>query len=566
MNPTMVSPPECRDQGVKPRTPPASRMFSTDLGGTSLPARGLVYSVLAHALCAVVSLWVPWSYWFPDDVHLASAQSMIEQREEIFLPDLQPMGNNSPAAPSSSSKELKPRQEARASSSSATAVQGVVFKGPQLIVSNPPHPDNAVQTIRQPDLPLRPKLPAPLQMPPLVSIASAKPVLAPPAPQPEPEVSHPPVLVAAASPIHRPSQQPRVEAPKLALPAASSADVLRRASAAAPATMPMLARQVPLAAAGDQAHNILVVNAVAVPDKPAALPPGELFGAFTVSPQAVTARPGAAGMGVAGGLAANSVPGAGNASGAGAGASPNAGGGGKSAGATGEGSLARAGVGSGAGSGRGSGKETGSGSGTAGRGSGKGVGPGSGSGNSPFPGIMIQGGNSGERRSVRAPGGGASTPQGSYGITIVANGASGGGFKDFGVFREEASYTVYVDMTDAGAYGSSWTLQYALDTSNRGPYSHGLLTPPYATSKLIPHISSEAARRDRGTTIVVFGVINPQGKFENLRIMQSPDPSLNEIMLNSLAKWVFRPAEIDGAQVRVKVLLGVPVNSVPMRE
>jgi len=551
-------------------------MFSTDLGGTSLPARGLFYSVLAHILCAVVSLYVPWSYWFPPEVHFANAQSMIQEHEVLYLPDLQPMGSDSPPAPPDSRREEAKKDEATASSSSPKAVQGVVYTGPQLIISNPPHPDNFVQTIRQPDLPLRPKLPAPLQMPPMVSIAPAKPLLAPPAPQPAPEVppQKQPVQQAAAEPIFLPSQQPRVEAPKLPLPAPNSTDALRTvANTVAPATMPTLAHQKAAIKTGNGAHNILVVSAIPVPNvKLPVLPPGELFGAFTVSPQPMAARPGAASTRLAGGGAeAKGAPGlGGNASGAGVGAAtgPSAGTGNKSTGGTGGGNAVRAGAGSGTGTNHGSpgGKEMGSGSGAGGHASGNGGGPGAGAGNSPFPSIMIQGGSgSGARSSVRAPAG-DSTPQNSYGITIVASGASGGGFKDYGIFRDEASYTVYLDMTDAGAYGSNWTLQYALDTSNRGPYSHGLLVPPYATSKLLPHISSDTARNDRGATIVVFGVITSRGKFEDLRIMQGPDPALNQLLLDSLKKWVFRPAEVDGAPVRVKVLLGVPVNSVPLQE
>jgi hypothetical protein len=48
--------------------------------------------------------------------------------------------------------------------------------------------------------------------------------------------------------------------------------------------------------------------------------------------------------------------------------------------------------------------------------------------------------------------------------------------------------------------------------------------------------------------------------------MQGPDPDLDQLLLDSLRKWVFLPAEVDGAPVRVKVLLGVPVNSVPVQE
>lgn len=577
MNPTMVSPPECRVERITDRTPPASRMFSTDLGGTSLPARGLFYSILAHALCAVVSLYVPWSYWFPAEVHFANAQSMVREHEVLYLPDLQPMGGASPAAPSENSREKAKEENAPASSSALKAVQGVVYRGPQLIISNPPHPDNFIQTIRQPDLPLRPKLPAPLQMPPLVSIAPAKPVLAAQAPRPVPDAppQKQPVQLAAVKPVLLPSQQPRVEAPKLPLPAASPADALRTvANAAAPATMPTLAPQKAAARNGNDAHNILVVSAVPIPEiKFPALPPGELSGAFTVSPQPVTARPGAAAMGVAGGgLEAKGAPGLGNAAGAGAGAgtSSNPGTGSKSTGGTGGGNVIRAGGGTGAGTGHGrpGGKGVGNGSAAGSRagGNGGGSGAGSGSGNSPFPSIMIQGGSSGGGRSSARVPTADPTPQNSYGITIVASGASGGGFKDYGVFRDEASYTVYLDMTDAGAYGSSWTLQYALDSSNRGSYSHGLLVPPYATSKLLPHISSSAASRGRGATIVVFGVITQHGKFEDLRIMHSPDPAIDKPLLDSLGKWVFRPAEIDGAQVRVKVLLGVPVNSMPLQE
>jgi hypothetical protein len=575
LNPTVIGPPELRDDRIPAGTLPAPRIFATDLSGSSLPARGLFYSVLVHGLCAIVSLYVPWSYWFPPDVHLVTAQSLIHEHEVLYLPDLQPMASDSSPAPSS--HEAK-EEESPASSPSPKAIQGVVYRGPQLIVSNPPHPDNVIQTIRQPDLPVRPKLPAPLQMPPIVSIAAAKPMLAPPIPRPVPEVppQTQPVQVAAVAPIRLPAEQPRVEAPKLPLPAASSDALLRTVANPAAAPMPALAKRNPGATNGDQAHNILVISAIPMPvGKPPVLPMGELAGAFIVSPQPLPARPAPTATAPAsGGSEARGAHGLGNASSApsGSGLSSNPGTGSKSAGSTGKGNAVRAGLGGGSGThpdnlgGKGAGSAFGTGTGThaSGNGSGSG-GTGSGSGSSPFSSIMIQGG-SGGGRSARIPVAGASGPQGSYGITIVANGASGGGFKDFGVFRDEASYTVYLDMTDTGANGSSWTLQYALDSANRSSYSHGVLVPPFAISKSLPRISFQAATRDRGAIIVVFGVINPQGRFEDLRIMQSPDSDLNPLLLDALGRWTFRPAEIDGARVRVKVLLGVPVNSVPLRE
>jgi hypothetical protein len=179
---------------------------------------------------------------------------------------------------------------------------------------------------------------------------------------------------------------------------------------------------------------------------------------------------------------------------------------------------------------------------------------------------VIQGGSgSGQRNIALAPASSPNNKQTSYGITIVANGASGGGFKDFGVFQNEAAYTVYIDMSDAGTR-ANWTLQYALDTHPAGvtaTRSRSLLVPPYATSRLLPHFSPEVASRNHGSVIVVFGVINSHGKFEGLRVMQSPDVGFSRLLLDSLAQWTFRPAEMDGLAVPVKVLLGVPVNSVP---
>ena len=122
-------------------------------------------------------------------------------------------------------------------------------------------------------------------------------------------------------------------------------------------------------------------------------------------------------------------------------------------------------------------------------------------------------------------------------------------------------------MADVGAFGANWTLQYALDSrpaansSTSDPPLRGVLLPPYAKLKSIPRFPSDAARQGRGGMIVVSGVITTEGKFKDLQIMHSPDPGLNKPLLDSLGRWTFQSAEIDGRRVPVKVLLGVPVDS-----
>ena len=185
MSTTIVPPPKRRDEQWKGRARRAPRMFSTGLDSARLPARGLFYSLVAHIVFLLATLAVPWSYWMPPDVHLETMNSQVRRQEALLLPDLEPMGASSPASPHNNGQGDHKQSKAPAASAEASAVRGVVYEGLQPIISNPPHPDNYIQTIRQPDLPANPKLPAPLPIPSMVSIAPVKPVLVAPAPQPE---------------------------------------------------------------------------------------------------------------------------------------------------------------------------------------------------------------------------------------------------------------------------------------------------------------------------------------------------------------------------------------------
>ena len=61
----------------------------------------------------------------------------------------------------------------------------------------------------------------------------------------------------------------------------------------------------------------------------------------------------------------------------------------------------------------------------------------------------------------------------------MASGASGGGFKDYGIFKNGVSYTVYLDMADAGLRGPNWAMQYGLDLR---PSANSSDPPPRRTA------------------------------------------------------------------------------------
>jgi len=210
-----------------------------------------------------------------------------------------------------------------------------------------------------------------------------------------------------------------------------------------------------------------------------------------------------------------------------------------------------------------------------GAGDGKSAGGGDGSGNtpvkSPFPGIAIQGGRLESRTGVSS----GSTPsrtatvtapkprpadaqQTAYGMTIVSSAGSGGGLPDLGVFAREQVYTVYLDMKDAkGAAAPSWTMQYALVPAPASPTS---LTPPFPIVKEPPNFPTELVRKYVRQLVVMYAVIDAQGKLQQVSVKQSPDPLLNQPALAALSKWTFRPAQVNGSPVSVKILVGIPVS------
>jgi TonB family protein len=84
---------------------------------------------------------------------------------------------------------------------------------------------------------------------------------------------------------------------------------------------------------------------------------------------------------------------------------------------------------------------------------------------------------------------------------------------------------------------------------------------PFPTEKEYPKLPADIVARNLGRMVVVYVVINSEGKPEQSRIIQSPNPLLNRPILEALQKWSFRPAEQNGKTVAVKSLLGIVLSA-----
>jgi hypothetical protein len=151
---------------------------------------------------------------------------------------------------------------------------------------------------------------------------------------------------------------------------------------------------------------------------------------------------------------------------------------------------------------------------------------------------------------------------------IISTETSGGGLPRFGVFPNQQIYTVYLDMRRTnGDPAPSWIFEYAvLPGTSVQPNAASPPAPaqdrfvlPFPVMKEQPALPADVVRRHLRQLVVVYGIINIDGKIEQMSVKQSPDAVLNEGVLAALAKWVFRPAQLDGETVPVKVLLGIPL-------
>jgi TonB family protein len=590
-----------------------------------LPARGLLYSSLLHEAAIIALLLLPAKFRPERKFYEFERWLPLDTKLTYTLPELGggQKGGGKPGGKSGGGSAKKGGE----SPAPAPKAGGLVYPAPQPVVSNPILPTNRIQTILQPDLVKPPQLKVPIPLPnmvklargipappplvPRVNMAALPPARPPEAPKLRAEVRPPNMPYSLPLPDAPPMENPKLplppatpEPPKEYHPIVPKVDLPQGETSVAAAPAPSLA--LPSGAGGTDERSILVLSPTPGPPEMAAnLPVGEARGQFAMGPEpnlkGSSSLPPGLSDGVEGGTGTGpagstgtGIGGTGTGSGgSGSGSGEGGGGGGIGKGTgpgTGDGAGPGKGTGSGTGTGTGSGsgidgtggRGTGSGTGTGtgsgpGRGSGTGTGTGTGSGSgpgtNPFPGISIAGGTgtTGVVGGTRSSTIGQPGPRPTYGMTIVATAASGGGLRDYGIFRNELVSTVYIQMTHSPTPAPSWTLQYARlrrpsGNSNSVALGSGSVQmqdhviAPFPMEKEKPQFPEEAVARNLGRMIVVYAEITHEGKVENTRIIQSPNPLLNQPLLAALAKWVFRPAESNGQPVAVKALMGIPLS------
>jgi hypothetical protein len=142
---------------------------------------------------------------------------------------------------------------------------------------------------------------------------------------------------------------------------------------------------------------------------------------------------------------------------------------------------------------------------------------------------------------------------GSYSSVIVGNSLEDQ-YPEIGdVWKGRMAYTVYLHV----GLEKSWILQYAptrsSDAAAAGSVVH--LDAPWPYSIVRPNLPIDAINAD---ALMVHGYVNNAGRFETLSIVFPSQFPLAQFVLDSLARWQFRPASENGQIAKVEVLLIIP--------
>jgi hypothetical protein len=193
-------------------------------------------------------------------------------------------------------------------------------------------------------------------------------------------------------------------------------------------------------------------------------------------------------------------------------------------------------------------------------------GPGSGAGNTP-------GTTPGTGTGANGPGTGVSptntpgssiinrSPQGSFDAVVVQAAPTDQYPESRGLLSGRPIYSVYVPVGTA----REWTLFFCVPGEKPEP-GNGIVInlgaqgrpvkAPYPTKLVKPQITLPSWEK----YVLVHGIVNKEGHFENLRVVRSVKPETDRSLLLALSEWEFRAASREGAAIAVEFLLSIPAR------
>ncbi|HEV2388819.1 MAG TPA: TonB family protein [Candidatus Acidoferrales bacterium] len=118
-------------------------------------------------------------------------------------------------------------------------------------------------------------------------------------------------------------------------------------------------------------------------------------------------------------------------------------------------------------------------------------------------------------------------------------------------------HKLLINMPDLTSATGSWVLDFAALPGEEVPVA-GDVVAPLPMVKVDPKYPPVLVEEKVEGEVVLYAVIGRDGAVNQIRVVKSLDPRLDENAEAAFAQWKFRPALIDNRQVGLEVLVHIP--------
>lgn len=133
----------------------------------------------------------------------------------------------------------------------------------------------------------------------------------------------------------------------------------------------------------------------------------------------------------------------------------------------------------------------------------------------------------------------------------------GGKPQELGFSPGKKIYTVYINMPNLSSGSGSWVLRFA-ELAERQPGDDTDLAAPIAMRKVDPGYVPDAIREKIEGQVLLRAIIRRDGKVERVEVLKSLDSRLDERAVHAMMRWEFQPAMRGGAPVDLEAVIQIP--------
>ena len=130
------------------------------------------------------------------------------------------------------------------------------------------------------------------------------------------------------------------------------------------------------------------------------------------------------------------------------------------------------------------------------------------------------------------------------------------------IFHDRRLYSMKLNKPNLNSAGGSWVMRFAeLDIN----HEKGDLLAPVADHMVDPAYPMQLMRENVAGTVTLRAIIRADGTVGEIKVVNGADARLDQYASEALARWHFRPAMKNDANVDVEAIVMIPFKPIPKK-